>query len=249
MRDVARSVDAPPALIPVLPRLFKGLDGLGCMAITTARLLKAAGVGSRSRVIDVGCGKGAVAVELAKRTGCRVVGIDACEAFVEAAQSLAERRGVAQRCEFRAGDLHELARPSRRCDAAIMLNVRPLEEAVPLVRAIVRPGGLYAIDDVVLTTRSRSLVGVSALKREEARALITSTGDAIVCEFVPSAARVARLNRSLHQRIALNARAIGRERPALRSHLREFLRRLREANRQLTGPIRPAIWVVRRSAR
>jgi len=212
----------------------------------TARLAVEAGAGPRSRVLDLGCGKGAAAVEVAARAGSRVVGIDACEDFLESARGLAERRGVARRCEFRAGDIR--GRLPGGFDGVMVLGVMPLERAVPLARRLVRPGGWMIIDDVVRAAGRRLPRGVSALTREDARARLSEGGDAVVAEVIPTPGRIRALNDRLYRVIAANARDIARERPGLRSALAEFLARQREANRQLAGPIRPAIWVVRRSA-
>lgn len=246
MAQVARSVDAPLSLIPVLPGLFDGLDGLGCMPDVTARLLAAAGIGPRSRVIDLGCGKGAVAVALARRTGCRVLGLDACADFIEAARQLAERRDVARLCQFRVGDVHRPPRVRGGFEAGLMIGVRPLEEAAAILRPLVKSGGVYVIDDVIRVRGRRMPPGVHALDRAEARHLLTATGDELVAEYVPTPARVAAMNRTLHRRIAANVKKIIVENPGLRPALDGYLRRQGAANRQLTGPIRPAIWVIRR---
>src|SRR5262249_22627788 len=149
-------------------------------------------------VIDVGCGKGAVAVALARRTGCRVLGVDACEPFISAARALAQRRGVDRRCEFRVGDLHRLPRPRRRFDAALMIGVRPLEEAATILRPLIRPGGVYVIDDVVRVTPQRLPAGIHALDRAHARAMLTAPGDELIAEHLPTPSRIAALNRRLY---------------------------------------------------
>ncbi|MCC6678397.1 MAG: methyltransferase domain-containing protein [Phycisphaerales bacterium] len=245
LRQVARSVDAPGALIPVLPRLFEGLDALGCMPRLTARLAREAGAGPGLRVLDLGCGKGAAAVEVAARTGCLVLGVDAFGPFIDSARELAERRGVAERCEFRKGIIGRS--PRGMFDGALLLNVLPLEVAAPLARRLVRPGGFYIVDDAVRVRGRRLPAGVMVLEREEARARLMQGGDEILAEYIPAPARVRAMNARLYRVIAGNTRALARERPGLRPALAEFLRRQREANRQLSGPIRPALWVVRRS--
>lgn len=228
----------------MLPRLFEGLDALGGQPRLTARLAQQAGLGPRARVLDLGCGKGAVAVELARRNGCRVTGIDACEPFVESARALAERRGVAHRCVFRVGDFHHLRR-ERLFDGVVMLNAAPLERAAAICRRVTGPGGVYIIDDVV-RWRGRALpAGVRVLDREEARARVEADGDRVMAEHIPTPSRLCAMSERLARRIERNVLGLEREHPRLRPALREFVRRHREAGEQLTGPIRPVIWVVR----
>lgn len=55
------------------------------------------------RVLDVGCGSGRYAVEMARR-GAEVVGVDFAPAMVQMAAEAAEAAGVGDRCRFEAVD-------------------------------------------------------------------------------------------------------------------------------------------------
>ncbi len=70
-----------------------------------AAWLKEHGAGSGSRILDLGCGKGAVAIAMARALGCRVTGIDACAPFIEKARERASALGAADRGRFRGGDI------------------------------------------------------------------------------------------------------------------------------------------------
>jgi SAM-dependent methyltransferase len=52
------------------------------------------------KVIDFGCGRGEVAVEVAVRGAGHVTGVDIRSSVLDAARKLAEREGVADRCAF-----------------------------------------------------------------------------------------------------------------------------------------------------
>src|SRR5580704_926434 len=58
-------------------------------------------------LLDVACGAGGPALRIAARTGCSVVGVDVHEQAVTTASSLAARRGLAERAEFRSVDATE----------------------------------------------------------------------------------------------------------------------------------------------
>lgn len=62
-------------------------------------LVDSLGLGEGDLVIDVGCGPGRHALELARR-GVRVVGVDISERFVEVARSEADRAGLSDLAEF-----------------------------------------------------------------------------------------------------------------------------------------------------
>jgi len=244
LAEVAASVDAPPKLTPVLAELFADLGALGSMPRRVAGLLERAGVGSRARVIDLACGKGAVAVEVAERIGCRVVGVDAFGPFVEAAREAARGRGVDGLCRFTQGDV----RAARgRFDAGMMIGLFPLERAAAVLRGLVKRGGVYVIDDVFRDARAPGAARfVHIPTRAECRAMLVGDGDEVVEVAVPRREEIARLNAGLFRGLQGRAAAVSRRRPELWGEIREFLKRQRRANTELVGALRPAIWVVRR---
>jgi len=58
-------------------------------------------------VLDVGCGSGRYCLAYAQHGAARVVGVDFAAAMIELAKQHAQRLGVADRCEFRAGTFPE----------------------------------------------------------------------------------------------------------------------------------------------
>jgi SAM-dependent methyltransferase len=73
-----------------------------------------------SRVLDVTCGPGLYAVELARR-GCTVYGIDFSPASIRYARELAAGTGVADRCAFELRDVRTMDPPPGSFDAALFL--------------------------------------------------------------------------------------------------------------------------------
>lgn len=91
------------------------------------------------RVLDVGCGDGTVARDVAERTGATVVAIDIVEAKIAAARAKNGHSGVAYVCGDATRDL-----PAGIFDAVILSNVLEHIEERPeflrAVRAAARPG-------------------------------------------------------------------------------------------------------------
>jgi ubiquinone/menaquinone biosynthesis C-methylase UbiE len=245
--QVAASLDAPTSMLSHVPELFSEMVALGSSPRTVARLLREARIGPGSRIIDLGCGKGAVAVHVARMLGCRVVGIDAFQPFIAAAISLASARGVSDRCRFRLADLHSL-RPAARFDAAIMLGVLPLEQAAPLLRRWVRRRGVYVIDDAFREGDATDPSLSAVPTRVQARAIIIRSGDTILRELVPAPRDIKRQNARIYSAIARAARRLARQDPTLAPALRRYLAAQRRANTLLEGHLRGAIWLIRRTA-
>lgn len=66
-------------------------------------LARATGVTAGARVLDVCCGRGGPALELVRRTGCRIVGVDLSREGLRRARSLARTRGVESSAAFVVG--------------------------------------------------------------------------------------------------------------------------------------------------
>ncbi|MBX3378268.1 MAG: class I SAM-dependent methyltransferase [Phycisphaeraceae bacterium] len=241
LREAAASVGASPALVPFLGLLFEGVDSLGSSPARVVRMLRNARVGPGSRVLDLGCGKGAAAIALAQTLGCRCTGIDAVPEFVAAANAAARQRGVSKLCEFRAGNLRQFARAGAY-DAAIMLGVLDVERGRRVLRRSVRPGGVYILDDAVAVRPRR---GCPTL--DEARRILTRGGDRIEVEDLWTPQQTLRQEEQLHRQLSRNAARIAMSHPRLQRSLASFLQRQQRAARELQTRFQPVQWMVRKS--
>jgi SAM-dependent methyltransferase len=119
------------------------------------RIATAARLGPGSGVVDVPCGDGRIAVELAA-AGHRVIGIDVTPEFVGAARRRAHDRGVD--AEFEVGDMRALPF-ERRFDAAVNFggSFGYFDEAgdASVVAAVARAligGGRFVVDSLTTET-------------------------------------------------------------------------------------------------
>lgn len=116
------------------------------------------------RVLDVTCGPGLYAIELARR-GCTITGVDFSPAAVAYAQDLARSEGLAARCAFVEQDVRQMDLAGVEFDAALFLYgqlaVFTKAEAQALLDHLaqtLRPGGKLCLEllnqDRVDKTRS-----------------------------------------------------------------------------------------------
>jgi 2-polyprenyl-3-methyl-5-hydroxy-6-metoxy-1,4-benzoquinol methylase len=74
---ISDSLETDQQLLPYMPYLLQDLWALGSSVEDILKAVDSLPLSSDSRVLDLGCGKGAVSVLIASRFKCRVTGIDA----------------------------------------------------------------------------------------------------------------------------------------------------------------------------
>jgi len=118
----------------------------------TSRLIRALRVGAGALVVDVASGPGTSALQLARETGCSVVGVELAQASVEAATAFAADEGFSGRVRFVQGDAESLPLENASVDGALCecaLCTFPDKPAAAREFArVLRPGARLALSDV-----------------------------------------------------------------------------------------------------
>ena len=104
--------------------------------------------GPEGSVLDVATGTAAVAIELARQKGCRVVGIDQSPEMLAGAQARVEAAGLSDRIRLVEGGAEQLPFPDGAFDALTFTYlIRYVEDPGATLRElarVVRPGGIVA---------------------------------------------------------------------------------------------------------
>jgi arsenite methyltransferase len=156
----------------------------------TEALMELCHVGQGSYVLDVGCGVGVTPCHIAKKYGCRVVGVDLNEGMVERSKERAIREQVADRVEFKVADAQDLPFENALFDAVFTESVTSFPEdkqkAVNEYARVTKSGGYVALNEStwrqapppeVLAWADQDVVGnVKPLPSEDWVALLERAG-------------------------------------------------------------------------
>ncbi len=117
----------------------------------TRELVELCHVNNSKYVLVIGCGVGITACYLAKRYGCKVVGIDLSERMIVRANERARREGVEDKVEFRVADAQNLPFKDAVFDAVICESVNAFIEdkqrAVSEYVRVIKTGGYVGLNE------------------------------------------------------------------------------------------------------
>ena len=154
LKEALKAV-APEDQLLTVPQLA-ALDQFHTRGIlATAELAESAALTSGEAVLDLGCGVGGPARYLASRFDCIVTGVDLSPSFIEAAEYLTGRCGLAGRATFKVGDAQRLPFEDQTFDCVFLqhvaMNIADRAALYLEVRRVLRSGGRFATYDVVRT--------------------------------------------------------------------------------------------------
>jgi 27-O-demethylrifamycin SV methyltransferase len=116
------------------------------------------------RVLDVGCGLGASAIQLAIEYGAQVTGVNANTRQLAEANARARAAGLAGQVTFRSGDCSSLDFPDGSFDAVVamdsLVHVSNLGHTLAGLHRVLRPGGRLSLTEP--TRASQFAAGLGA---------------------------------------------------------------------------------------
>jgi len=251
----ARALDAKLELLPFLPELLSDLWALGSYPdLITAMLRSQNLLAATTRVLDLGCGKGAVSITLARELGYRVLGIDSFEPFVEDAKTKAREHVVSDLCSFECGDLRDRLKQSGDYDVVIYASVGQvlgsMETCVAALCRAVKPGGFMLIDDCYLAdAESTERNGYENLgSHAQTLRRLGACNDDLIEEIIIPDRDVRAMNRAYIECIGKRAQGLARRYPDKADIFRWYVENQKSESMFIETHLKSAIWLVRRCA-
>lgn len=246
---VAYALEAPVSLLPYMPDLLADLEELGSDTKAIVSVLRGLGPTKETSVVDLGCGKGAVAVGIAEELNLRVVGIDLFQPFIEYCEELAASRGVSGLCHFIQGNILKQATKLGPFDMAIFASLGdvlgPLDQTVAVVRQYVKPGGYIVISDgFIKDGKSADFPGFEQYSDHDSIiARLTACGDTLAQEVIQPDACDPRDG----ELITARAQAIAQRSPKISSDVLLYAQMQVAEYDFLARNFESAIWVLKRA--
>ena len=249
---IAYALEVTPSLLPYIPELLADLEELGSDAELMVDVLRELELPKGTRVIDLGCGKGATAIKIASELGHHVLGIELFEPFVDACKESARAADVAALCEFRHGNILRLADGVEPADVVIFAALGdvlgPLDETVGVIRQFAKRGGFVLVSDgYIREGASADFPGFENYVgyRESVRRL-TSCGDCLIREVAAPVAPKGEGGEEESRLIRARAERIAARHPELQQGLLAYAEEQATEYLFLQESFAGTLWVLRK---
>ncbi|MCJ1399594.1 Delta(24)-sterol C-methyltransferase [Xylographa trunciseda] len=107
------------------------------------------------KVLDVGCGVGGPAREIAKFAGVNIVGLNNNDYQIERATRYAAKEGLSSQLSFTKGDFMQMSFPANTFDAVYAIEATvhapSLEGVYSQIYRVLKPGGVFAVYEWLMT--------------------------------------------------------------------------------------------------
>ncbi len=252
-KSVAQSLDATTGMLPFVPELIKDMWALGSFPDRIVELLKPLDLTpEKTRVLDLGCGKGAVSITLAQELDFWAVGIDACRPFLEEAKSKAEEHQVSNLCRFEYGDIRKAVQTLKDFDVVIYVSLGGtlggFDATVGKLRQTVRPGGYLIIDDGFLkeSTKLDRAGYEHYAPHDETLKQLTSHGDTLLREIIYTFEETQNLDHHYLDLIRKRGKIFIKNHPELADDVLAYIENQEEECEIIDQHIVGAMWLLQR---
>jgi SAM-dependent methyltransferase len=240
---IAASLDLPKALAPWASYLMHEINRMGASPIHVWCLAVQAKIWDAKRVLDLGCGKGEVAFCLAYLKGWDVTGVDLSGDFIDIAKKekteCTFNKGL--RVRFKVADV-DTYKSARKFDVVLMLNLYPAKKALATCRRYVKPGGVVIVDDAVY---ARGKKGRQWSTIDEMKHSLEKGGCKVIAVEQINKRFVARSFDYIEEELRCNCRRLLARTSKLDRPVMQYLARIENSRKLLTGPLRPTLFAVR----
>jgi len=237
-KSVVEALDGTDSnLFPFLPYILQDIWELGASPEAVLKLVKKHTINqSNLKVLDLGCGKGAVSIKLAKELNCQCHGIDAINEFIGEAKNKAREFNVEEYCSFESGDIRDRVHDLRGHDIIILGAIGPVlgdyYSTLTKVSKCLNEGGLIIIDDGYIDDGSE-YSHPSMLKRSVILKQISDAGMKLADEVIINKYELQKLDEYMLRNIKKRCKELIKIHPDKRNIFVNYVKAQEEENEAL----------------
>ncbi|HSV44059.1 MAG TPA: class I SAM-dependent methyltransferase [Candidatus Bathyarchaeia archaeon] len=249
--SIVKAMDgSDPGLIPFLPYILQDCWEIGSDPNTMIGLVrKHAQDHSHLRVLDLGCGKGAVSIRIAQEFKCACLGIDGIKEFIGEADRKAKEYVVGHLCRFEAGDIRERVKCLRGFDVIILGSIGPVfgdhSQTLGTLKECVTHNGIIIIDDGYIANGS-DYVHPLVQKQDVVYRQIEDSGMQLIDEVVFDKNYIKGSDDAIYENLKKRCLELIEKFPAKATLFKDYIKRQEEENVVLEEKIVCAVMVIRR---
>ncbi|MDN5214751.1 methyltransferase domain-containing protein [Fulvivirgaceae bacterium BMA12] len=184
-------------------------------------------------ILDLGCGKGAASVKLAKELQCTCLGIDGVGAFIDEAARKAKEFGVENLCQFIADDIRVRIKVLPKFDIIILGALGPVfgdyDATLTTLSKCLNQDGMIIIDDAYIEDKS-DYTDSSIRKRSEILQQIKVAGMRLVDEKIMEEGEIKAADDYLFENLEKRCRELIEKYPGKRKLFEDYIAGQREEN-------------------
>ncbi|MCP5047169.1 MAG: class I SAM-dependent methyltransferase [bacterium] len=247
--SIATSLEVEQHLLPHMPYLLQDLWALGSSIDQIIEVCGSFNLSPDATILDLGCGKGALSIQLAARYGFRVTGIDAMAPFLEDARRKAGEYKVSHLCQFKEQDMVTFTSAAHDFDIVILASIGGVfgsfTDTIARLRTQVRAGGYIIIDDGYLKKQNSIDRNGYEHYRDHERTVqeLTAFNDRLVKEINTSAGS-KEINDEYLVLIGKRCSELGLQFPQLKEDFNAYMQMQEEECWVLDNECEGAIWVL-----
>jgi len=250
-KSVVASLDGKEIeIFPYLPYLLQDLWEIGASPDIIIKLLQKHNVlNSKSRILDLGCGKGSVSVNLAKTFGCFVHGIDALQEFINEANDWAKKYHVEALCDFEQGNIRKEISNLFNYDFVVLGSIGPVlgnvETTLKKVKCCLSGKGMIILDDGYIRKDS-NYENPIYLKEKEFRQQIKNSSMKLIDETIIDTKDIEKSDAEIFKHIKNRTEELKQKHPEKSFLFENYLNAQSEENKVLETHIVCGTWLLQK---
>jgi cyclopropane fatty-acyl-phospholipid synthase-like methyltransferase len=250
-QSVVASMDGKEIeIFPFLPYLLQDLWEIGTSPeLITSLLQKNDILNSKSNVLDLGCGKGVISVNLAKEFGCKVDGIDAIPEFINEAKRWAIKYQVDKLSNFWQGDIRKEIYQLRNYDLIVLGSIGPVlgnvETTLKKVKVCLNNQGMVLLDDGYIK-RDSLYENPVYLNEEEFWKQIQNSEMKVIDQTIIDTNYIEESDTEIFHHIKIRAEELIHKNPEKTALFENYLKAQSEENEVLENHIICGTWLIQK---